>query len=59
MVGACDSTWLYEKGIPTVVFGPGSTSFHVHGPNEFLPIDQLVTATKVYARTILDWCNNK
>lgn len=58
-VGACDSTWLYEKGIPTVVFGPGSTSFHVHGPNEYLPIDQLVTATKVYARTILDWCNNK
>jgi acetylornithine deacetylase len=39
---ASDSTWLYEQGIPTVVFGPGSLS---------------ITAAKVYVKTILEWCN--
>ena len=57
--GATDSTWLYQKNIPTVVFGPGSLSYNAHGPNEFLPIDQLILASKVYASTIIKWCNKK
>jgi acetylornithine deacetylase len=52
----CDATWLNEKGIPAVTFGPGGLELGVHGPNEYVPIEEVVRCTKVYALTALNWC---
>ena len=52
----CDATYLDEKDIPSVVYGPGSVNYGVHGAEEYIPIDELVKATKVYANFILNWC---
>jgi acetylornithine deacetylase len=52
----CDATWLNELGIPSVTFGPGGLEMGVHGPNEYVPIDELLLCTKVYAMTALNWC---
>lgn len=45
-----------ECGIPTVYFGPGDCSMGVHGPDEFVPLDQVLTCAKVLASLIIDWC---
>jgi len=42
-------------GIPTVNFGPGSLSV-AHGPDERIEIDEYLTAIRVLALLILDWC---
>jgi acetylornithine deacetylase len=52
----CDATWLNENGIPSVTFGPGGLELGVHGPNEHVPIDELILCTKVYALTAINWC---
>lgn len=52
----CDTTFLCQKGIPAVIFGPGDLSMGAHGPNEHVPIDQLLTACKTIAVTILNRC---
>ena len=43
-------------GVDTVSFGPGNTNLGVHGANEYVPLDQLTQAAKVYAAMILEWC---
>ena len=43
-------------GVDAICFGPGDTSLGAHGPDEYLPLDQFVTATKIYAKMIADWC---
>jgi acetylornithine deacetylase len=56
-MGAADTRFLIRHGdTPTVIFGPGVTA-QMHATNEWLPLDNLVTATKVLALTIHDWCN--
>ena len=40
---------------PTVMFGPGVTS-EKHAVNEFVPIDNLLTAANTLALAILEWC---
>jgi acetylornithine deacetylase len=52
----CDATWLNEMGVPAVTFGPGGLEMGVHGPNEYVPIEELMRCTKVYAALILKWC---
>ena len=37
------------------MIGPGETKV-AHYPDEFIEIDEMVKASKVFARTILDWC---
>ena len=54
----CDATFLNEQGIPTVIYGPGDLSV-AHGPNEYVPVDELIDATRTYALTALDWCGVK
>jgi acetylornithine deacetylase len=54
----CDATWLNENQIPAVTFGPGGLELGVHGPNEYVPIDELIRCAKVYAITALNWCGN-
>jgi acetylornithine deacetylase len=51
-----DSTFLSQAGIPTVLFGPGSIGSGVHGPDEFVPIEQVIESTKIFAFMAMDWC---
>ncbi|MBI4456650.1 MAG: ArgE/DapE family deacylase [Acidobacteria bacterium] len=56
-MGASDTRFLIREGhTPTVIFGPGVTS-QMHAMNEYVPVDNLVIATKVIALAIYDWCN--
>ncbi|MFW6181250.1 MAG: M20 family metallopeptidase [Spirochaetota bacterium] len=52
----CDATWLNERGVPAVTFGPGGLEMGVHGPNEFVPVEELMRCARVYAAMILSWC---
>jgi len=52
----CDATWLNERGVNAVTFGPGGLELGVHGPNEYVPIEELLRCTKVYALTVVNWC---
>lgn len=55
-MGAADTRFLIRSGnTPTVIFGPGDTA-QMHAMDEFVPVENLITATKVLALTILDWC---
>jgi acetylornithine deacetylase len=54
--GGADTRYLIKYGqTPTVIFGPGRTS-EMHALDEFVPISNLIRATKVLALTIADWC---
>jgi acetylornithine deacetylase len=55
--GAADTRFLIrEGGTPTLIFGPGLTP-QMHAMNEFVPVENLIAATKVLALTIHAWCN--
>ena len=47
-------TLLKEGGIPCVCFGPGSIS-RAHAVDEFVPLDELATCTRVYADLAASW----
>jgi acetylornithine deacetylase len=54
--GAADIRFLNQPGqTPTVIFGPGRTE-QMHANNEWVPVEDLILATKILAATILDWC---
>ena len=42
-------------GITTIVIGPGETKL-AHYPDEFIDLSEMVKASKVFAHTIIDWC---
>ena len=44
-----------HAGIPTVLYGPGNI-LNAHTADEYVSLDQVVTCTKVLARTMLAWC---
>lgn len=52
----CDAYYLGRQGVPAVVLGPGALNNNVHGDNEFIYIDDLIKATKIYAAMAMDWC---
>lgn len=55
--GAADTRFLNSYGeTPTVIFGPGSTAI-MHANDEYVSIDDYLTAIKVMALCIYDWCN--
>lgn len=55
-MGAADTRFLIRHGeTPSVIFGPGVTA-QMHATNEWLPLENLVIATKTLALTIHDWC---
>lgn len=45
-----------ECGVDAISFGPGDLHMGTHGPDERLPIDQLMAATKTLASMIIEWC---
>ena len=51
-----DATFLGKKGIPSVVLGPGDLGMGTHGPNEYVPIEQVIECAKVYAVMAMNWC---
>jgi acetylornithine deacetylase len=53
-----DAGWLASAGIPTVIYGPGAL-VQAHAIDERIAVDDLVTACKVYAGMIVDWCNQE
>jgi acetylornithine deacetylase len=55
--GAADTRFLNKYAdTPTVIFGPGSTAI-MHANDEYVSIDDYITAIKVMALSIYDWCN--
>jgi acetylornithine deacetylase len=56
--GAADTRFLNKYAdTPTVIFGPGSTAI-MHANDEYVSIDDYLTAIKVMALSIYDWCNS-
>ncbi|MEW9805048.1 ArgE/DapE family deacylase [Mesorhizobium marinum] len=56
--GAADTRFLNQYGeTPTVIFGPGSTAV-MHANDEYVSIDDYMTAIKVMALCILEWCGS-
>lgn len=42
-------------GIATLVIGPGETKV-AHYPDEYIEINEITRAAKVFARTLIEWC---
>lgn len=42
-------------GIPTIVFGPGTTE-EAHFPNESIEIEKVFDAAEIIALTMIEWC---
>ena len=55
----CDANFYFEKGIPSIVFGPGDVSMNIHGANEFITTESIIEACKIYAQMIINWCGLK
>lgn len=53
-----DAGWLASAGIPTVVYGPGALE-QAHTVDEWVAVDDLVAAARVFARLALDWCGTE
>lgn len=54
--GAADTRFLNKyANTPTVIFGPGSTAV-MHSNDEYVSIEDYMTAIKVLALSITDWC---
>jgi acetylornithine deacetylase/succinyl-diaminopimelate desuccinylase family protein len=51
----CDASFLNDAHIPSIVYGPGSLH-QAHSENEFVLIDELITATKGLAVAAMNWC---
>ncbi len=52
---ATDLAWYAERGRPGIICGPGRLA-QCHVADEYLEVDQLVLASKVYARLLAEWC---
>jgi acetylornithine deacetylase len=50
-----DSAFLNQGGIPAISYGPGDIRV-AHADDEYVLIDELVTATKTYAVLAMEWC---
>lgn len=56
--GAADTRFLnLYADTPTVIFGPGSTAV-MHSNDEYVSIEDYITAIKVMALSIYDWCGS-
>ena len=51
----CDAAFLNMAGIPSVIYGPGSV-LQAHAVDEYVHIEELITATKTFALAAMDWC---
>lgn len=51
-----EAGYLWRKGIPAIVFGPGKSAGNVHAPNESNELSQLKKAERVYEVLIRHYC---
>jgi acetylornithine deacetylase len=55
----CDLPYLVrDGGMPGLVFGPGDCTI-AHSADEYVPVSEVVAATKVLIVTILRWCGHR
>ena len=52
MVTPADSEYLVNAGIPSVMFGPGADQL-AHTTNEWIAIDEILNAVKIYATIMI------
>jgi acetylornithine deacetylase len=52
----CDANFWFPLGQPSLIFGVGDPSWGIHGTNEFLPVDDLIEATRLFAAITMRWC---
>jgi acetylornithine deacetylase len=52
-----DAALLNAAGIPTICFGPGDIAL-AHAAEEFVPVSDIETATRVLRRVVRDWCDS-
>ncbi len=52
----CDANFWFPLGQPSLIFGVGDPSWGIHGTDEFLPVADLIKATKVFAAVTMSWC---
>jgi acetylornithine deacetylase len=50
-----DMGWFCNVGIPTMNIGPGNPRL-AHHSDEFVPVKDLLTCTKIMASIVADWC---
>lgn len=50
-----DAHWFQERGIETIIIGTGRNENNCHAANEFVYIEDLINATKLYALTALNY----
>ncbi|MDB5552620.1 MAG: acetylornithine deacetylase/succinyl-diaminopimelate desuccinylase [Rhizobium sp.] len=51
----CDSAFIEQKGIPSVIFGPGDLRC-AHSIDEFVNLSEVVDAARILARGAARWC---
>jgi acetylornithine deacetylase len=49
-----DIAWFAEAGVPALLYGPGDAA-QAHTTEEYLEIDDLLTATKVVTLAVAGW----
>jgi acetylornithine deacetylase len=52
----CDANFWFPLGQPSLIFGVGDPSWGIHGTNEFLPVADLIEATRLFAAVTMAWC---
>ncbi|MEK3935673.1 ArgE/DapE family deacylase [Sporosarcina sp. FSL W7-1349] len=50
-----DASFLNERGIPSIIYGPGSILV-AHAVDEYVEVEELITAAKTYALVAMEWC---
>jgi acetylornithine deacetylase/succinyl-diaminopimelate desuccinylase-like protein len=53
-----DLAYLHKAGIPSIVLGPGSI-LQAHSGEEYVRLDQLLLATKIYALIAIEFCRGE
>jgi acetylornithine deacetylase/succinyl-diaminopimelate desuccinylase-like protein len=53
MITPGDSEYLVNAGIPSVIFGPGDEHL-AHSANEWIAINDILTAAEIYAAVMIN-----
>jgi succinyl-diaminopimelate desuccinylase len=53
-----DLAYLHGAGIPTIVLGPGSI-LQAHSGKEYVEVDQLILASKIYSLLAINFCGGQ